>query len=82
MIPPSERREARIAVKLWKMGYEDIFEGTTEHDEPKERLRRLIISKGIADMPFMRREDGTQVSLGAAFVETYGEPLVPAEAAA
>lgn len=82
MIPTSERREARIALKLWKMGHEDIYAGVTEADQPKERLRHLITAHGLSDLPFMRREDGTLVTLSQAFVETYGESLVRNEAAA
>lgn len=75
MIPVSDRREARLALKLWKMGYADIYQGITEPGEPKERLRRLIIAHRLQDKPVFRRENGSTISLGEAFRETFLEDL-------
>jgi hypothetical protein len=75
VITEREQREARIALRLWKMGKGDVLRGVTSGDQVKQRIRKTIIEHELGARIFGVASDGTKVIFAEAFQATYGEPL-------
>jgi hypothetical protein len=85
MITDLERREARMARRLWELGKGDVFAGITEPGVVKQRIRAAIlgdhVGQNIGHVVMFRKENGEHITLQQAFEVTYGEPLIAKAAA-
>ena len=89
MITNTERREAHLALGLWKLGKPDVFAGVTDtHADPdviKRRIRKAIlgdhVGQNIGHMVAFVKGDKS-VTLEQAFTSTYNEPLIRSTEAA
>lgn len=82
MITERERREARLARRLWELGKGDLLVGVTEPGDVKRRIRAAILGENLGQSishVVAFRKDG--VTLEQAFTATYGEPLIKEKAA-
>jgi hypothetical protein len=52
-----------------------VFEGVTDRDTRRERVRAAILENGLASVVLGRRE-GKPCTYAEAFVHVYGEPLI------
>jgi hypothetical protein len=82
VITSTERREARLARRLWELGKPDVFSGVTKPGDVKKRIRSAILGANLGQsighiVAFQR--DG--VTLEQAFAATYNEPLIQEKAA-
>jgi hypothetical protein len=75
VITEREQREARIALRLWKMGNGDVLRGVTSGDQVKQRMRAAIIGKRIGAETVGFTKEGVHINFAQAFESTYGEPL-------
>lgn len=79
MITDQERREVRIARRLWELGKGDVLNGVTEPGDVKRRIRAAIlgerVSQSIGHVVAFRRGT-TSFTLAEAFQKTYSEPLI------
>ena len=80
MITSTERREARLARRLWELGKKDVFAGVTTPDLVKRRIRAAILGENlgqsIGHVVAFRNGSGESVTLAQAFELTYGETLI------
>jgi hypothetical protein len=80
VISTTERREVRLASRLWELGKSDVFAGITAPEIVKARIRAAIlgvhVGQNIGHVAAFVNGKGESVTLAEAFQKTYGEPLV------
>jgi hypothetical protein len=85
VITETDRREARLAKRLWELGKSDVFAGLTTREIVKARIQVAIIGQhlgqNIAHVVAFRNASGESITLSDAFEATYGEPLIARELA-
>lgn len=69
-------RDLWLARRLGRNGVlvEDLFNGVTDPDERKRRLRAAILERQVADIR-CGRDRGSALTYRQAFERIYGEPL-------
>lgn len=72
---PPLGQEFRFARKL---NMPDLFVGVTTAEQRRDRIRKEIISRGLADEPIQRRM-GVVETYREAFQRQFGQPLQPGE---
>lgn len=77
MITNQEKREGQLALSLWEQGKGDVLRGVTQGDEVKRRIRDVIFQHRMGERIAGQKDDGTTVTFAEAFLETYGEPVIP-----
>ena len=78
MIGPTTQVETWIA---WRIGRPDLFAGVTTPDERRERVRTVILDRGMAEAIAGRREGHPCETWSALFTRVYGVPLEAQEVA-
>lgn len=76
MITNEERRELRLARRLWALGNGDVFQGVTDPGDAKFLIRSLIIRHELREARAGTKADGSDINFAEAFAATYGEPLI------